>query len=219
MGVFDQPIPAPQVVHDSQSRAPLKIELPEETKTFVAVEASDRPIKSEKEFIENNRTDSLINSIDSLAKPIRINEQGQSGLGFIEEKTKIKTPDPIEVKKDTVNNYLLESKVAEKVKEIVPAKVVPPKTIPKAKEIPKPAVVNPKDVEDCVILIGAFKQNNNRKRLVQTLEKENYKLFKKPFRGLTRIGVFLPCDKKILDKTLVDFKKRFASDAFILKAE
>jgi len=71
--------------------------------------------------------------------------------------------------------------------------------------------------KECIILIGAFAKNKNKKRLLDILKKEGFKTFQTPFKNLERIGVYEDCNPDQLTKTVLDFRKRFAPDAVVLK--
>ncbi len=67
----------------------------------------------------------------------------------------------------------------------------------------------------CIIVIGAFNESRNTSKLKERLDKDGYDIFEVPFRGLTRIGVYIPCENST--NQLRKVRRLYASDAFIFK--
>lgn len=72
---------------------------------------------------------------------------------------------------------------------------------------------------DCVIVIGAYGQRKSIDKLTKRLLNDGYKIFRTPYKNLTRLGVYLPCDKIIIEQELVTIRKKYAKDAMILRKE
>lgn len=69
----------------------------------------------------------------------------------------------------------------------------------------------------CIIVIGAYSKQKGIDKLTKKLEKDQYNIFRTPYKGLTRIGVYLPCDKSQIEKELVKIRKKYAADAMVLR--
>lgn len=69
---------------------------------------------------------------------------------------------------------------------------------------------------DCIIVIGAFGNKSNIKKLIGKLDYIGYPIFKVPFKGLTRVGVYDDCDS--IHETLIKIQNTYSPDAFIMKA-
>lgn len=76
---------------------------------------------------------------------------------------------------------------------------------------------NSKKIGDCIIVIGAFGNERNIKNLIGKLDYKGYPIFKVPFNGLTRVGVYEDCVDA--EETLQEIKNKYSPDAFILKAQ
>ncbi len=70
----------------------------------------------------------------------------------------------------------------------------------------------------CIILLGAYSSKRGIQKLTKKLEAEGYVVFKTPYKGLTRVGVYHTCDSSIFVKRK-ELRKKYAADAFILKGE
>ena len=75
------------------------------------------------------------------------------------------------------------------------------------------------ETTDCVIVIGAYGKQKSIDKLTKKLLNEDYKIFRTPYKGLTRIGVYLPCDKRTIEQELVKLRKKYAADAMLLRKE
>ncbi len=70
---------------------------------------------------------------------------------------------------------------------------------------------------DCIIVIGAFGDAINVKKLIGKLDNQGYSIFKVPFKGLTRVGIYEDC--AIVNKTLKKIRRKYYDDAFIMQAK
>ncbi len=95
------------------------------------------------------------------------------------------------------------------------------KKAPKTKEAPPIAstIKSENSQKKCIILIGAFRNNSNKKKLLKQLESDGFKTFQTPFKDLERIGIYEVCDLDKLTNTLLDIRERYAADAIILKKQ
>jgi len=141
----------------------------------------------------------------------------------VDLKEEMNTTTPAEVVEEVIEevNTLSETTAAT-------AAVQKPKAAPSSSEPDKPTKIEAtKPVEktvtaplpDCMILIGAYGDARNKQNLIATLNAQGYKVFQKPFRGLTRIGIFHPCSEKSLNDKLAEIRRKYAKDAFILEAQ
>jgi hypothetical protein len=73
--------------------------------------------------------------------------------------------------------------------------------------------------KDCVIVIGAYGKQKSIDKLTKRLLEENYEIFKTPYKGLTRVGVYLPCDKRKIQQELTTLRNKYAEDAMLLRKE
>lgn len=95
----------------------------------------------------------------------------------------------------------------------IPAKASQRETLPKTENIAA------KKSSDCIILIGAFREPENINRLHHALKTDQEAIFQSPYRGLTRMGIYYPCEREKIQKKLDHIRSTYAKDAFILKAK
>ncbi len=69
---------------------------------------------------------------------------------------------------------------------------------------------------DCIIVIGAFGSERNIKNLIGKLDFKGFPIFKVPYNGLTRVGIYEDCDS--VNETLVKIRNTYSPDAFVMKA-
>ncbi len=114
-----------------------------------------------------------------------------------------------------INPQGIDSEIA-KTETITEAPVIKEvKEIVKVKE-----VVKTKNNEtSCIVVIGAYGRQSSIDKLIRRLENDNYKIFKTPYKSLTRIGVYLPCDKVTIERELIKLRKNYAKDAMLLRKD
>lgn len=74
------------------------------------------------------------------------------------------------------------------------------------------------ETKECVIIIGAYKEQKNINKLIARLEKQSYDHFEVPFKNTTRVGVKVSCDKNTLSQKLLTVRQEYADDAFVLQS-
>ena len=134
---------------------------------------------------------------------------------------KVETDDVEKSTRESFNPTLeaVKKRAAEekKVKEQQPSKKK--KRVRKKRKARKQAVDKPLPIDKgCIILVGAYNSSKGIRKLINKLEMDGYRIFKAPYKGTTRIGVFHPCDDSIGDE-LKKIRRKFAKDAVILKSE
>jgi len=83
---------------------------------------------------------------------------------------------------------------------------------------PEKAIIQ-RDDRECIIVIGAYGKQKSIDKLLRRLKNENYKIFRTPYKSLSRIGVYLPCDKVTIEKELIKLRKNYAKDAMLLRKD
>lgn len=73
--------------------------------------------------------------------------------------------------------------------------------------------------DDCIIIIGAFSKSSNITKLLKRLDRDGYNSFTTPFRGLTRVGIYLTCEEDLSKSILSEVRSRYAQDAVLLVKE
>ncbi len=76
---------------------------------------------------------------------------------------------------------------------------------------------NPSPKRKCIVVIGAYSNQTNVRKLIGRLDQEGYPVFKVPFGGLTRVGAYIDCaySTSLLEK----IRREYGSDAFLMKAK
>ncbi len=69
---------------------------------------------------------------------------------------------------------------------------------------------------DCIIVIGAYGNQSSIKKLIGRLDRDGYAIFKVPYKGLVRVGVYEACAKS--KSTLAKIRSKYADDAFLMHA-
>lgn len=69
----------------------------------------------------------------------------------------------------------------------------------------------------CVIIVGSFLKLANANRLAAKLQSNNYEVYRGNYERFNRVGVQFNCFKKDLKQVLVDLKKQYHPDAWVLK--
>lgn len=69
----------------------------------------------------------------------------------------------------------------------------------------------------CIVVIGAYGNATNIKKMIGKLDRAGYQIFKVPYKGLTRVGVYEECAKA--NATLKRIQRKYSSDAFVMKAQ
>lgn len=70
---------------------------------------------------------------------------------------------------------------------------------------------------DCVIIVGAFGDQRNVKRMIKRLEGLGWKVYSKQPYKLTKIGAYVPCDNAGLHNALDKLQHTIEPNAWILK--
>ncbi len=72
------------------------------------------------------------------------------------------------------------------------------------------------DPRSCVIVIGAYGNEDNKNNLIARLEGDGYDVFQVPYKGLTRIGVYMSCSSEKIESELSMIRIKYAADAVVL---
>lgn len=80
----------------------------------------------------------------------------------------------------------------------------------------QPTLDKPTQNRDCIIVIGAFKNEGNIRNLIGKLDRDGYPIFKSIRNGTTRIGIYQDCTE--VRTTLIKVRSKYTKDAFIMKA-
>ena len=125
---------------------------------------------------------------------------------------------------DTTNDDLVMDEKSDEITENVPeSEAIVEEAIVAApeKEIPKKAARtkkrNKKKKFGCIVVIGAYGNASNIKKMIGKLDRAGYQIFKVPYNGLTRVGVYEECAKA--NTTLKYIQRKYSSDAFVMKAQ
>ncbi len=70
--------------------------------------------------------------------------------------------------------------------------------------------------EDCVIVIGTFKNQENIRKIKKSLASKKYKIFTTQYKQYTRIGIYQKCKSNRIQKVLKDIRHQYAKDALIV---
>lgn len=169
--------------------------------------------------VKKIRSTPMPESISSTKNAAIIDNEKLDPLSTKEETTNVteETSTILKDIKDTLNiPSVTENKPKTIVSEIVKTKIITEAPIIKeAKEVIK----TKNDETSCIVVIGAYGKQSSIDKLVRKLEKNNYKIFKTPYKSLTRIGVYLPCDKVTIERELIKLRRNYAKDAMLLRKD
>jgi cell division septation protein DedD len=94
-----------------------------------------------------------------------------------------------------------------------------PKSVTKAAKTPiavnEVRSADPKN--DCVLILGAFKQSGNATRMLNKINTKGYKSYVSDVNGLRRVGVVVDCAGKDVDSFKNEIRKKLNSDSWQLK--
>lgn len=143
-------------------------------------------------------------TIKYAPKPERVNNSSP-----IENKTDKEAPilDPSE----TTDNKSIEPKSTDSLPK--PGK----EQLNDVQKSPDPANLDPSTSDGCIIIVGAFKDDNNANKLMQKLVNEGYKPYVGSVNGLKRVGISFDCEKRNPDSFKNVIKSTIAKDAWQLK--
>lgn len=171
--------------------------------------------------VQKIRSTTIPNSISSSKQAAPIFEN-KNALPIKKEITPIieeSTPIIKEVIK--IKDTLSTASISDITPKVIESEIVKTKTIieaPVIKEVKK-VIKTKNDDTSCIVVIGAYGRQSSKDKLLRRLEKDNYNIFKTPYKSLTRIGVYLPCDKVTIERELIKLRKNYAKDAMLLRKD
>lgn len=73
--------------------------------------------------------------------------------------------------------------------------------------------------KDCIIIIGSFIKKSNAKRLAEKVNRNNYQLYEGKYGNFNRVGIKFNCFERKLEEVLMELKKMYHPEAWVLKIE
>jgi len=128
----------------------------------------------------------------------------------------------IEEQEETITTTVTEkvetvtTEMNEVVEEIADS-VITKKNIDKESITKKPKKVEEKPIDkSCIIAVGIYKEKSNANKMLDRLKKGGYDSFLLTRRNKYQVQVYHSCNRNMLNKSLRNIRKNFASDAIVL---
>jgi len=198
-------------VHPSKSKivpvTPLETKL---TAGTLAGKNESIDVNNDEEIIDENVD--VVEAVDATdPDDVGIVESTKDLLDSIisDEDELVNDDESIIVEEDSVQPQIIdESLIAEAPDKVEATKPIEKKVAPSHKSSAK---------SKCIVVIGAYGNQKNIRKLIGRLDQEGYPVFKVPFRGLTRVGAYVDCAyrRSLLQK----FKREYSPDAFLMRAK
>ncbi|HHB79291.1 MAG TPA: hypothetical protein ENK85_08675 [Saprospiraceae bacterium] len=126
--------------------------------------------------------------------------------------------EPNESVKDTESNYStdVDTSVKESIKQSdTEETAVKPTSKPQPKK--RKSKIRRERRTKCIVIVGAYNNKSNIKKLVGRLDADGYPVFKVPYKGLTRVGAYVDCQNSA--SILTKIQAKYTPDAFLMKTK
>lgn len=97
-----------------------------------------------------------------------------------------------------------------------PATVIKKSEPPISQPIAENDIASPTPMKECIVIVGAFKKNQNADKLVKRINAKGYKTYTQMHNGLKRVGISYDCLSKNPDMFKSKVQKQFNKDAWHL---